>query len=183
MSTSLGKHWPRHSFPTALQIWEHRLGQPQSGSKAASNGKHYPGMSPSWGTYNSVGKMPVSKTDNVQAMDQIGPFFRRLQARLPWWQEHSGNPQVLHLIRHGVTTACPLPSSLSMHPCIRNQTETQLALETIQEYLEVGAIKEIPLQQAKHLIPWFVIQKGEKLRLITNCKEINCYLEPQPFRL
>ena len=70
-----------------------------------------------------------------------------------------------------------------MIPCIRNQTETQLAWETIQEYLEVGAIKEIPLQRAKHLIPWFVIQKGEKLRLITNCKELNYYLETKPFRL
>ena len=48
-----------------------------------------------------------------------------------------------------------------------------MAWETIQEYLEVGALKEIPLHQAKHLIPWFVIKKGEKLRLITNCKEIN----------
>ena len=58
-----------------------------------------------------------------------------------------------------------------------------MALETIQEYLEVGAVKEINLQQAKHLIPWFVIKKGEKLRLITNCKEINQFLEPKPFRL
>ena len=58
-----------------------------------------------------------------------------------------------------------------------------MAWETIQEYLEVGAIKEIPLHQAKHLIPWFVIKKGEKLRLITNCKELNNYLEPKPFSL
>ena len=58
-----------------------------------------------------------------------------------------------------------------------------MAWETIQEYLEVGAIKEIPMHQAKHLIPWFVIKKGEKLRLITNCKEINQYLEPKAFRL
>jgi hypothetical protein len=184
MSTSLGNNWQAHSFPTGQpQAWEPRLGKPQSGSEAAINGKHYHGMLPSWGTYSFSGKMPASKAYNVQVVDPIGPFFQRLQARLPWWQEHSGNPQVLHLITHGVTAAWPLPSSLSMHPCIRNQTETQLALETIQEYLAVGAIKEIPLHQAKHLIPWFVIQKGEKLRLITNCKEINCYLEPQPFRL
>jgi len=39
------------------------------------------------------------------------------------------------------------------------------------------------MQKAKHLIPWFVTKKGEKLRLITNCKEINQYLEPKPFRL
>ena len=58
-----------------------------------------------------------------------------------------------------------------------------MALESIQEYLDVGALKEISLQQAKHLIPWFVIKKGEKLRLITNCKELNNYLDPKPFRL
>ena len=58
-----------------------------------------------------------------------------------------------------------------------------MAWETIQEYLEVGAVTEIPLHQAKHLIPWFVIKKGEKLRLITNCKEINQFLHPRPFKL
>jgi len=58
-----------------------------------------------------------------------------------------------------------------------------MAWETIEEYLEVGAIKEVPLSQAKHLITWFVIKKGEKLRLITNCKEINQYLARKPFRL
>jgi hypothetical protein len=82
-----------------------------------------------------------------------------------------------------VAATYALPSSLSLHPCFRNQEETNLAWETIKEYLDVGAIKEIPLQQAKHLIPWFVIKKGEKLRLITNCKELNNYLEPKPFRL
>jgi len=102
---------------------------------------------------------------------------------MPWWQSSTNDPQVLHLITHGVTAAYHLPSSLSKHPCVRNQEETQMALETIQEYLEVGAIKEILPHQAKHLIPWFLIKKGEKLRLITNCKEINQYLEPKPFRL
>ena len=58
-----------------------------------------------------------------------------------------------------------------------------MAWDTILEYLEVGAVKEINMQEAKHLIPWFVLKKGEKLRLITNCKEINRYLEPKPFRL
>ena len=58
-----------------------------------------------------------------------------------------------------------------------------MAWETIQEYLEVGAIKEISMQEARHLIPWFVIKKGEKIRLITNCKEINQHLAPKPFRL
>ena len=39
------------------------------------------------------------------------------------------------------------------------------------------------MQHAKHLIPWFVIQKGEKKRLITDCREINHYFQPKAFRL
>ena len=38
-----------------------------------------------------------------------------------------------------------------------------MAWEKIQEYLDVGAIKEVPVHQAKHLIPWFVIKKSEKI--------------------
>ena len=75
------------------------------------------------------------------------------------------------LIKYGVHASCPLPSKLSLVPCKRSQEETKLAWEAIQEYLEVGAIQEINLQEAKHLIPWFVIQKGGNLRLITNCRK------------
>jgi hypothetical protein len=102
---------------------------------------------------------------------------------MQWWQAQTTNPTVMQQIKQGVQATYPIPSSLSKHPCFRNLEETKMALETIREYLEVGAIKEIPLQEAKHLIPWFVIKKGEKLRLITNFKEINHYLEPKPFRL
>ena len=56
-------------------------------------------------------------------------------------------------------------------------------LLAVQECIEVGALKEISWHQAKHWIPWFVIQKGDKLRLITNCKEVNQFLDPKPFRL
>ena len=103
---------------------------------------------------------------------QTAHFYVRLQQRMPWWRQNTQDPSVLHLITYGVTSAYPMPNCLSMPSCVRNQQETQLVMETIQEYLEVGAIKEIPLHQAKHLIPWFVIKKGEKLRLITNCKEL-----------
>ena len=87
------------------------------------------------------------------------------------------------MIKLGVAAAFPLPPQLSGKPCIRSQEETKMALETIEEYIQVGAVKEIPPSQARHLIPWFVIKKGEKLRLITDCREINHYLHPKPFKL
>ena len=122
-------------------------------------------MSPSWATC----KLLTNLQDKVPDNGPSGPFFHRLQSRLPWWQRNSADPGVLNLITHGVTSSYPLPSSLSVHPCFRNQEETNLAWETIREYLEIGASKEIPLHQARHLIPWFVIKKGEN----SNCKELN----------
>jgi hypothetical protein len=90
----------------------------------------------------------------------VGPFFLRLRERIKWWQKHTNNPHVLDLIKNGVTADGPLPNKLSTFPCVRNHKETQLAWETIQEYLEVQAIKEIHPSEAKHLIPWFVIPRG-----------------------
>ena len=185
-SPYLGTVWSGHSFPTGTQsVWEDRLWQPQTGSRTPANGNSIHGMSPSWATFSFSAQAKLQmrcQQDNVQG-GPSAPFFERLQQRLPWWQVNTQDPSVLSLISHGVAATYALPSSLSLHPCFRNQEETNLAWETIKEYLDVGAIKEIPLQQAKHLIPWFVIKKGEKLRLITNCKELNNYLEPKPFRL
>ena len=111
------------------------------------------------------------------------PYFQRLRDRAQWWRQNTADPEVLRVIFQGVATPIPLPSKLSMAPCFRNSEETQWALETLEEYLTVGAIKEIPFLEAKHLIPWFVIKKGEKLRLITDCREINQFLPTKPFKL
>ena len=111
------------------------------------------------------------------------PYFLNLRKNLVWWQQANCSKEVECLITHGVQADYPLPMNLSRHPCVRSQEETKLAWETIQEYLEVGAVREISEQQVKHLIPWFVIKKGDKLRLITDCREINGYLQPKPFRL
>jgi hypothetical protein len=165
ISPNLGTVWSGPSFPTGSQsVWEDRLGQPWTGSMTPTNGRSIHGMSPSWATFSFSAKAkPQMKClqGNIQE-GPSAPFFTRLRQRLPWWRTNTQDPSVLHLIRHGVTATFPLPNSLSMHPCFRNQEETNLAWETIQEYLDVGAIKEIPLQQAKHLIPWFVIKKGRK---------------------
>ena len=110
------------------------------------------------------------------------PFHWRLRNHIKWWEQHS-NKEVLQLITAGVTAALPLPSHLSGRPCIRSREETQLALEALGDYMSVGAVKEVHPSLARHLIPWFVIKKGEKLRLLTDCREVNHYLEPKPFKL
>ena len=89
------------------------------------------------------------------------PFFQNLRENISWWQNIKCSKEVLKLITQGVQADHQLPKQLSMRKCLRTQGETQLAWETIQEYLEVGALKEISPHQARHLIPWFVIQKGE----------------------
>ena len=58
-----------------------------------------------------------------------------------------------------------------------------MALETLEEYISVGAVREINPNHARHLIPWFVVKKGEKLRLIADCREINQHMQPKPFKL
>ena len=168
---------PLQSFSFQQHVIHSRLWQPPNGSVKPLSGRVCRSMDPSWVISNASGPRQASS-----GCPQ-GPFFKRLQRSLPWWEKNTTNPKVLQLIKYGVHADHPIPSKLSKVPCIRTEKETQLAWETVQEYLEVGALKEIQWAEAQHLIPWFVIQKGEKLRLITNCKEINHYLEPKPFRL
>ena len=82
-----------------------------------------------------------------------------MRNRMPWWQKH-GSLQVQSLMTHGVP--CPhLPAVLSMKPCIRSQEQTQEALQILEEYRELGAVRLVHLQEVRHLIPWFVIEKLE----------------------
>ena len=111
------------------------------------------------------------------------PFFLQVRERISWWRSAGATPDILDLILHGVGMTNHPPARLSLNPCFRSGPETQLAWETVEEYLQVGALKEINPWEAKHLIPWFVIQKGEKVRLITDCREVNRYLTPQNFKL
>ena len=172
----LENRWQSYFSHTDVQ--ENRPWWHQDGFTKKKAGKECHGMDPSWVISTSSGKKTLQKGKHhlpgaSSSPEAQGPFYDRLRQRMPWWQRHTKSPQVMGLIQHGVQASYPLPSKLSRVPCKRSQEETKLAWETIQEYLEVGAIQEINLQDAKHLIPWFVIQKGEKLRLITNCKEIN----------
>jgi hypothetical protein len=57
----------------------------------------------------------------------------------------------------------------------------------LQEYAQVGAVKKVGWEGTQFLVPWFVLAKKdgevEKLRLICDCREINIFLDPKPFRL
>lgn len=54
-------------------------------------------------------------------------------------------------------------------------------------YVLSGATKLIQPEEAKHLVPLFIIreQEGEKLkqRLISDCRELNQFFYPKKFRL
>ena len=109
----------------------------------------------------------------------------RLRACLPWWQKHA--PQfVINLICKGVE-----PHFQGEHLNFRQQKKSEadikLAMEVMEEYVKLGAAKEVDLENSKYLVPWFVITKTEgdkiKNRLISDCREINQSLNPQKFRL
>ena len=89
------------------------------------------------------------------------PYFLRVRRQEAFWTKHSSQ-ETQSLIRHGLRTHLPLPSQLSMRENRRSTEQAQLAQEVLQEYLEVGAVKKIPLHEVRHLIPWFVIKKEEK---------------------
>ena len=70
----------------------------------------------------------------------------------------------------------------------KGQEEIDLALKVMMEYVEAKAAKEIPMEGTKYLVPWFVIKKmeangKEKLRLISDCREVNKVLNPPRFKL
>ena len=71
---------------------------------------------------------------------------------------------------------------LQLRPCHRSCADQTAALQVLEEYKEVGSVEEVALQGTQFLVPWFVIRKregegeGEKLRLISDCREINQHL-------
>jgi hypothetical protein len=115
----------------------------------------------------------------------LSPFLRLRQC-LDWWKAHA--PQfVLDLISQGVEPQFR-GRGLQLREQKKSEEEVALALEVIQDYISVGAAKEVTLQGTKYLVPWFVIQKVEpsgkvKNRLISDCREINRELLPPKFKL
>ena len=62
-----------------------------------------------------------------------------------------------------------------------------LANKILGEYAEVGAVKKVTDQNTRHLIPWFIVSKeeqnGVKHRLISDCRELNQFMETKRFAL
>ena len=132
-----------------------------------------------------VEKAKVSQFPPVQ--DLITPFPHRLRSRLTWWKQWA-SPDLVWQLEQGLQAHLELPVELSKKVRPPSPQETALALPLIQEYLEIGAVVETSFSEVRHLIPWFLIQKKEsdgstKVRLISDCREINKYFQPSYFRM
>ena len=117
----------------------------------------------------------------------LPPFLRlRTPEAWAWWEKHASS-EVLHLLAQGVEPnfCCP---PLPLIPQGRSVSDQEAALHIIQEYIQQGAAKEVQMQGTAYLVPWFVLKKqelggGEKIRLISDCRAVNKYLSPKPFKL
>ena len=115
------------------------------------------------------------------------PSFLRVRSKIENWQVMGAPWEVLQVIQKGVQPNWPLPDYLSCHAKEKDCSEIALAEKVLQQYLAVGAVKEVHPSGTRHLVPWFIIQKGEgsseKLRLIADCRELNRFFEPKPFKM
>ena len=110
----------------------------------------------------------------------------RLRQNLQWWKQHA-TPWIQSLVLHGVSAPWVEDPPLSIQCKTRPVSDIQLAECILQDYKSVGAVKEVSMEGTEHLIPWFIISKeeptGMKHRLISDCREINQFLETQRFAL
>ena len=79
--------------------------------------------------------------------DSQHPLYMRLRNRISWWEKYA-TPQVVHLITHGLP-ACwvkslPRPKKVLNRPF----QEVKDALEIMEEYLSVHAVRELELRLA-----------------------------------
>lgn len=129
---------------------------------------------------------PEEESAVPDPLGNLAPF-NRLRAKLDWWERHA--PQfVLQLITQGVE-----PNFLGDHLVIlfkrqkKSGEEIEKALEVMEEYVKLGAAKEVSWENTRYLVPWFLVTKteGEKVknRLISDCREINRGLHPPRFKL
>ena len=92
---------------------------------------------------------------------------------------------MLHLIKEGISLP-NLPPILSLNHHKHSQEEIHLAKDILEDYLQSGAVLRVE-GGTKHLIPWFVLSKQEetstKHRLISDCRELNQFVETKKFRL
>ena len=100
------------------------------------------------------------------------PHPQRLRTRFQWWVQHA-TPTICNIIQNGVEAPWPLQMGpwLSMKVRTMSSSDQTIALQLIQEYLQIGALKEIKIpsgqvplhfslsQGIRHLVPWFIISK------------------------
>jgi hypothetical protein len=118
-------------------------------------------------------------------LNSLSPFLR-LRSCLQWWQANAP-PFVLSLITQGVEPHFQ-GQGLRLRHQKKTDSEVSLALEVMNDYVQVGAAQEVAREGTLYLVPWFVIQKVEangkiKNRLISDCREINRKLNPPRFKL
>ena len=138
-------------------------------------------------------KKSMTSLASISCQDVPVNLTESIQMNLQWWKTLSGaRSEVLNLLQTGLNTDFPLPPQLSLHAQEKTPQQVQEVLPLIKEYLAVGALQEVSLSSAKHLIPWFVIkkleilpsgEKKEKMRLISDCREINHYFSPSTFKM
>ena len=129
------------------------------------------------------------------------PHPLRLRARSQWWLQHA-KPQVVEWVLHGVTApwwGCSLGPQLPLAYQAKSKEQEQAAESVLQEYKEVGAVKEYVcppqvsfqtfLKQCgvQFLVPWFIVSKPEgnsvKHRLIADCRKINVFFHSPHFKM
>lgn len=97
--------------------------------------------------------------------------YRRLQSMLHWWKLHAP-PSVCQMIVEGIMPQWSVAPTCSVQCQRKSQEEIAQVKEILQRYQAVGAVRQVPWQGTKHLVPWFVIAKQEKesqkLRLISD---------------
>jgi hypothetical protein len=146
---------------------------------------------------------PSGAEAEVYSLSQLEIFIphpHRLRAKLPWWQKWASQ-EVKTLIQEGVRAPWEEGQGPSLAMCqpVRPRHQEKVALELIQEYLDIGAMQELvcPGQLSvtqflnqlgvKHLVPWFVISKpegsGQKHRLIADCRQVNQFLTAPHFKM
>jgi hypothetical protein len=101
--------------------------------------------------------------------------------------ENIRTPPIVKLISQGVCPEEPLPPSLHLFHIPRGAEDIHEARKFLEEYRCSGAVKKVPPESSKHLIPWFIVTKPEgssvKRRLIADCRQLNKFFNPVPFKL
>ena len=115
------------------------------------------------------------------------PFYFHLRSAMTWWKEQGASKEVLDIISQGVACEWPCPR-LQIRQRTYSKEDQLLAKKVLEKYLGVGAVKKLSWSQVKFLIPWFVIKKTEdsgkeKLRLISDCRDLNRFFDSPKFKL